>query len=95
MFEGLPNVLLEAAMNKKYIISSNCPTGPKEILKVYRYGKMYKLNSENQLVNILTNLSLNKNRLEKLKKNINLKIFLFDTKYNLNQYYLNFMKAIN
>ena len=56
---------------------------------------MYKLNSENQLVNILTNLSLNKNRLEKLKKNINLKNILFDTKYNLNQYYLNFKKAIN
>ncbi len=95
LFEGLPNVLLEAAINKKYIISTNCPTGPKEILKVYRYGEMYKPNSENQLVNILSNLSLNKNRLKKLKKNINLKNILFDTKYNLNQYYLNFIKAIN
>ena len=31
-FEGLPNVLLEAQFFKKFIISSNCPTGPKEIL---------------------------------------------------------------
>ena len=31
-FEGLPNVLLESQVLKKYIISSNCPTGPKEIL---------------------------------------------------------------
>jgi glycosyltransferase involved in cell wall biosynthesis len=31
-FEGLPNVLLEAASLKKFIISTNCPTGPKEIL---------------------------------------------------------------
>ena len=28
-FEGLPNVLLEALTLKKFIISSNCPTGPK------------------------------------------------------------------
>ncbi len=31
-YEGLPNVLLEAQFLKKYIISTNCPTGPKEIL---------------------------------------------------------------
>ena len=33
-FEGLPNVLIEAQMMKKFIISSNCPTGPREILKM-------------------------------------------------------------
>ena len=27
IFEGLPNVLLEAQVLKKFIISSNCPTG--------------------------------------------------------------------
>ena len=32
VFEGLPNVLLEAQCLKKFIISTNCPTGPKEIL---------------------------------------------------------------
>ena len=31
-YEGLPNVLLEAACLKKLIISTKCPTGPKEIL---------------------------------------------------------------
>ena len=29
-YEGLPNVLLEAITLKKFIISSNCPTGPRE-----------------------------------------------------------------
>ena len=33
-YEGLPNVLLEAQFFKKYIISSNCPTGPKEIPQI-------------------------------------------------------------
>ena len=28
-YEGLPNVLLEAVSLKKFIISSNCKTGPK------------------------------------------------------------------
>ena len=32
IFEGLPNVLLEAQCLKKFIISTDCPTGPREIL---------------------------------------------------------------
>ena len=35
-FEGLPNVLIEAQIMKKFIISSDCPTGPREILKKWR-----------------------------------------------------------
>ena len=31
-YEGLPNVLLESIALKKFVISSNCPTGPSEIL---------------------------------------------------------------
>jgi glycosyltransferase involved in cell wall biosynthesis len=40
-FEGHPNVLVEALFLKKYIISSNCPTGPKEILKNGKFGKLF------------------------------------------------------
>ena len=32
IFEGHPNVLVEALSLEKYVISSDCPTGPKEIL---------------------------------------------------------------
>ena len=39
----MPNVLLEAAVLKKFIISSDCPTGPKEIINNYKYGKLYKI----------------------------------------------------
>ena len=90
--EGLPNVLLEAAINKKYIISSNCPTGPKEILGYYKYGELYKVNRTNQLVNILNKLNDNKKLLVKLKKKIDLKNIMFDYKYNLNLYYTNILK---
>lgn len=42
IYEGLPNVLLEAMTLKKFVISSNCPTGPKEILENGKYGFLFK-----------------------------------------------------
>ena len=42
-YEGLPNVLLEAACLKKLIISTKCPTGPKEILSNGKGGIFLKL----------------------------------------------------
>lgn len=37
-FEGLPTVLIEALLLGKFIVSSDCPTGPKEILDNGRAG---------------------------------------------------------
>ena len=54
-FEGLPNVLLEAAHFKKYIISSDCPTGPKEILKDYRFGSLFKVGDYKKLSQLILN----------------------------------------
>ena len=42
-FEGLPNVLLEAIVLKKFVISTNCPTGPKEILDNGKGGMLFKV----------------------------------------------------
>ena len=42
-FEGLPNVLLEALTLGKPIISSNCPTGPNEILSYGKGGQLFKI----------------------------------------------------
>jgi len=41
-YEGLPNVLLEAQFLGVPIISSDCPTGPKEILLNGKAGTLYK-----------------------------------------------------
>ena len=46
LYEGLPNVLLEAISLKKFVISSNCPTGPKEILKNGKLGFLFKPGDE-------------------------------------------------
>jgi glycosyltransferase involved in cell wall biosynthesis len=68
IYEGLPNVLIEALYLKKYIISSNCPTGPKEILKNGRYGDLFKVKNYNKLFKLLNNYSSNS---KKIRSKIN------------------------
>ena len=48
-FEGLPNVLLEAQYLNKFIISTDCPTGPKEILLNGKLGNLIKVGNQKQL----------------------------------------------
>ena len=64
-FEGLPNVLLETQVLKKYIISTNCPTGPREILMNGKAG---------DLVRIGDYKSISKKILDILQEIINLKM---------------------
>ena len=42
-YEGSPNVLLEAITLNKIIISSDCPTGPSEILDGGKGGILFKV----------------------------------------------------
>lgn len=49
LYEGLPNVILEAMTLKKFVISSDCPTGPKEILKNGKLGMLFKIKNYKQL----------------------------------------------
>ena len=55
LFEGSPNVLVEAQYLKKYIFSTSCPTGPKEILKNGTYGDLYKIGDYKKLAYLLDN----------------------------------------
>ncbi len=48
-FEGLPNVLLEALSLKKFVISSNCSTGPSEILSRGKAGYLFEVGNHKQL----------------------------------------------
>jgi len=82
--EGLPNSLLEAAYLNKYIIASNCNTGPKEILNEYRYGELYKVGNINHLY--LKIAKLNKKKLINKKKNYSKNLMSFDYDINLKKY---------
>ena len=93
LYEGLPNVLLEAITLKKYIISSDCPTGPKEILNYGKGGTLFKAGDSNDLYKKVKNFSSNKkNILNKIKYSSKL-LYRFDKKENLNKY-LNLLKKI-
>ena len=86
-YEGLPNVLLETQVLKTYIISTNCPTGPREILLNGKAGTLIKIDDYHSLARILINFSENRNRY--LKKILigHKNLHRFDYKKNLDKYY--------
>lgn len=48
-FEGLPTVLIEALILGKDIISTNCPTGPKEILEDGKIGVLVEVGDRERM----------------------------------------------
>tara|TARA_Y100000741_G_scaffold56537_1_gene39207 strand:- start:1046 stop:2155 length:1110 start_codon:yes stop_codon:yes gene_type:complete len=90
-FEGLPNVLLEAQCLKKYIISTDCPTGPKEILLKGYAGDLVKIGDFNsvskRIINYINNKNSNKNIIKK-KIEVGYKdLNRFDYNLNMKKYY--------
>jgi glycosyltransferase involved in cell wall biosynthesis len=83
-FEGLPNVLLEAAVLKKFIISTNCPTGPSEILLNGKGGELVKIGDYKKIANIIEYYSKRKakNKITLTSKNL----YRFDYDKNLDKY---------
>ena len=90
-YEGLPNVLLEAATLKKFIISTDCPTGPREILLNGKGGFLFKVGNSKDLANKIIEYKKN---VRKLKKKITINyqnLNRFDYKLNTEKY----LKLIN
>ena len=85
-FEGLPNVLLESLALKKFIISSNCPTGPKEILINGKGGLLFKTGDYKDLSKKIIFYTKNKKKCIKMKNLAIKNLYRFDYKKNLNQY---------
>lgn len=50
-YEGLSAVILEALILNKEVIASDCPYGPREILKNEKYGKIFSVGDTKQLEN--------------------------------------------
>jgi glycosyltransferase involved in cell wall biosynthesis len=94
-YEGLPNVLLEAQYLKKIIISSNCPTGTKEILLNGRAGFLFKNNDLNDLCKKIIYVSKNKQIANFKVKYAYEKINRFNYSKNLLAYYKTIYRVIN
>lgn len=95
LYEGLPNVLIEALSLKKLVISSNCPTGPKEILLNGKCGYLFKNNDHISLAKVILK-AINQNKVNKKKifygyKSIN----RFDEVKNCEKYFRLLNKYLN
>ena len=93
-YEGLPNTLIEAQVACVPIISSNCPSGPKEILMNGRLGDLFRSGDYKDLCKKIYNYYKNRKLLK--KKSILAKKYLhrFDYKNNLDKYVLVIAKYI-
>ena len=86
VYEGLPNVLLESICLKKFVISSNCPTGPKEILSYGKGGSLYDPKNYAQLAKLIEKFYKKElNAKNKIKYAYNA-LYRFDYRNNLNKY---------
>ncbi len=86
LYEGLPNVLLEALTLKKFIISSDCPTGPKEILKKGMYGFLFKMKDYKDLAKKIILYENNKSFFNKRTIKGYKSLSRFDFKKNCDEY---------
>ena len=86
-FEGLPNVLLESLVLKKFIISSNCHTGPKEILLNGKGGLLFKVGNYKELAKKIKFFYMNKKKCNKMLNYAISKIDRFEYNKNLNKYF--------
>ena len=86
LFEGLPNVLLEAITLNKFVISTNCSTGPSEILDNGKGGILVPIKNSKKMADNIVYYYKNKKKLKKklifAKKNLG----RFNFKNNLNSY---------
>ncbi len=89
-YEGLPNILLEAQYLKKYIISTNCVSGPKEILLNGKAGDLIKIGNYQKLSLLIKNYKKNKKTILKKIKEGKKNFYRFDYKLNCKKY-LNFV----
>lgn len=86
-FEGLPNVLLEAQFLKKYIISSNCPTGPKEILLNGKAGDLFRIGDYKKLAKLICDYKAKDLKIRKMIKLGFDNFYRFDLEYNCQEYH--------
>ena len=85
LHEGLPNVLIESAVLKTFVISSDCETGPKEILLNGKAGALFKVSNSKHLANKILYFKEEKHR-RNMIKTAYLNLHRFNYLNNLNKY---------
>jgi glycosyltransferase involved in cell wall biosynthesis len=87
LYEGLPNVLLESLALNKFVISSNCPTGPSEILDNNKGGLLFRVGDYKDLVSKISFFNSKRKECGKRLVYARKRLHRFDYHKNLKKYY--------
>jgi len=87
LYEGLPNVLLESIALNKFVISSNCPTGPSEILDNGKGGLLFKVGNYKDLASKISFFNSKRKECDKKLQYAKKRLHRFDYHKNLQKYY--------
>lgn len=52
-FEGLPGVLIQAMACRATVISTDCPSGPREVLEDGKYGKLVSIGDSQSMASAI------------------------------------------
>lgn len=85
-YEGLPNVLIEAQSQNVPIISSDCSTGPKEILLNGKLGSLFKVGNYYSMSKLIINFYKDKKIFLYKAKLAKKYLYRFDYEKNLSKY---------
>ena len=88
LYEGLPNVILEAMTLKKFVISSDCPTGPREILKNGKLGHLFEVKDDLALSKLILKFQNNRALCKKISNLAYKSLKRFDYELNCKKYLL-------
>lgn len=69
-YEGLPTVLIEAMICGKIVISSDCPTGPREILNNGKAGVLFTVGNSIELSNKIEELINNRKKQKEYEESL-------------------------
>ena len=86
-YEGLPNVLIEAQQFNLPIISTNCPSGPNEILMNGKLGELYPVGNYRALYKEIKKFYYNQKKLIKKSNKSKKYLIRFDRENNCKKYH--------